>query len=182
MRSWGPRRSRSGVAGVLRDAHITEGVGPIEIIEAATRELRPTHVFTHCLEDTHQDHRAVYAASLVAARDVPNVYCYQSPSSTVKFRPNRLVDITKYKKAKLQVILAYQSQVDRMAFLQTTSSWQRRGIGSPCRSYGGRANEDRSSPRQRDEIRHRQRIQVSTTWRRQRPLTSAAQVFRLLTA
>lgn len=104
--------------GDLRDAHITDGVETIEIIEAAIRELRPTHVYTHCLEDTHQDHRAVHAASLVAARHVPNVYCYQSPSSTVEFRPNRFVDITEYKKAKLQVIAAYQSQVDRMASLQ----------------------------------------------------------------
>jgi LmbE family N-acetylglucosaminyl deacetylase len=104
--------------GNLRDAHITEGVETIEIIQAAIRELRPTHVYTHCLEDTHQDHRAVHAASLVAARDVPNVYCYQSPSSTVEFRPNRFVDITDCMKAKLQTIDAYKSQVDRMASLQ----------------------------------------------------------------
>ena len=104
--------------GNLRDGHITEGVETIEIIQAAIRELRPTHVYTHCLEDTHQDHRAVHAATLVAARDVPNVYCYQSPSSTVEFRPNRFVDITEYKRAKLQAIGAYKSQVDRMASLQ----------------------------------------------------------------
>jgi LmbE family N-acetylglucosaminyl deacetylase len=104
--------------GNLRDTHITEGVETIEIIQAAIRELRPTHVYTHCLEDTHQDHRAVHAASLVAARDVPNVYCYQSPSSTVEFRPNRFVDITEYMKRKLQAIGAYKSQVDRMASLQ----------------------------------------------------------------
>jgi LmbE family N-acetylglucosaminyl deacetylase len=104
--------------GNLQDGHITEGIETIEIIEAAIRELRPTHVYTHCLEDTHQDHRAVHAASLVAARAVPNVYCYQSPSSTVEFRPNRFVDITEYKRAKLQAIGAYKSQVDRMASLQ----------------------------------------------------------------
>jgi LmbE family N-acetylglucosaminyl deacetylase/AmiR/NasT family two-component response regulator len=104
--------------GNLQDAHITEGVETIEIIQAAMRELRPTHVYTHCLEDTHQDHRAVHAASLVASRDVPNVYCYQSPSSTVEFRPNRFVDITEYKSVKLQAIGAYKSQVDRMASLQ----------------------------------------------------------------
>ena len=104
--------------GNLRDGHITEGVETIEIIESAIRELRPTHVYTHCLEDTHQDHRAVHAASLVAAREVPNVYCYQSPSSTVEFRPNRFVDITQYMKRKLQAIGAYKSQVDRMVSLQ----------------------------------------------------------------
>ena len=72
------------------------GVETIDIIQAAIRELQPTHVYTHCAEDTHQDHRAVHAASLVAARGVPNVYCYQAPSSTVEFRPNRFVDITEF--------------------------------------------------------------------------------------
>ena len=104
--------------GDLRDAHITDGVETIEIIQAAIRELRPTHVYTHCAEDTHQDHRAVHAATLVAARGVPNVYCYQTPSSTVEFHPNRFVDITEYIKQKLELIGAYQSQVDRMESLQ----------------------------------------------------------------
>lgn len=104
--------------GTLQDAHITDGVETIDIIQKAIRDLRPTHVYTHCIEDTHQDHRAVHAASLVAARGVPNVYCYQSPSSTVEFRPNRFVDITEYIKPKLQAIAAYKSQVQRMESLQ----------------------------------------------------------------
>src|SRR5262249_48999323 len=66
--------------GNLRDTYISEGTETIKIIEAAIRELQPTHVYTHCVEDTHQDHRAVHTATLVAARGVPNVYCYQSPS------------------------------------------------------------------------------------------------------
>jgi LmbE family N-acetylglucosaminyl deacetylase len=101
----------------LVDTHITGGVETIQIIEAAIRALRPTHVYTHDLEDTHQDHRAAHTACLVAARGVPNVYCYQSPSSTVEFRPNHFVDITEYMRIKLQAISAYQSQVDRMAAL-----------------------------------------------------------------
>jgi hypothetical protein len=44
----------------------------------------------------------MHVASLVAARDVPNVYCYQLPSSTVEFRPNQFIDITEYMKRKLQ--------------------------------------------------------------------------------
>jgi LmbE family N-acetylglucosaminyl deacetylase len=103
----------------LRDAHISEGVETIEIIETAIRELQPTHVYTHCVEDTHQDHRAVHAASLVATRSVPNVYAYQSPSSTVEFRPHRFVDITHFIGQKLKVIDAYHSQVDRMESIQS---------------------------------------------------------------
>lgn len=104
--------------GELQDAHISESQSTIAIIQAAIRKLRPTHVYTHSLEDTHQDHRAVHTASLVAARGVPNVYCYQSPSSTVEFSPNRFVDITEFIKPKLRAIGAYKSQVDRSAMLQ----------------------------------------------------------------
>ena len=102
----------------LRDTHITDGAETISIIEAAIRDLHPTHVYTHSLEDTHQDHRAVHAASLVAARGVPNVYCYQTPSSTVEFKPHRFVDITHHIEQKIALIGAYKSQVDRMESIQ----------------------------------------------------------------
>jgi LmbE family N-acetylglucosaminyl deacetylase len=54
----------------------------------------------------------------VAARRVPNVYCYQTPSSTVDFKPNRFVDITHYIDRKIDLIGAYRSQVDRMESIQ----------------------------------------------------------------
>jgi LmbE family N-acetylglucosaminyl deacetylase len=102
----------------LRDTGIDAGVETISIIEAAIRELQATHVYTHSAEDTHQDHRAVHAASLVAARGVPNLYCYQSPSSTVDFKPHRFVDITHYIDRKIDLIGAHRSQVDSMESLQ----------------------------------------------------------------
>ena len=102
----------------LRDTSIDEGAETISIIEAAIRALNATHVYTHALEDTHQDHRAIHAASLVAARGVPNVYCYQSPSSTVAFEPHRFVDITHVIDKKIDLIGAYRSQMDRMEALQ----------------------------------------------------------------
>jgi LmbE family N-acetylglucosaminyl deacetylase len=102
----------------LRDTSITDGAETIKIIEAAIHEFKPTHVYTHCAEDTHQDHRAVHSASLVAARGVPNVYCYQSPSSTVDFKPHRFVDITNFIQQKIDLVSAYASQVDRMESIQ----------------------------------------------------------------
>lgn len=99
--------------GNLRDTHIPEGNETIDLIQAAIQRFRPTHIYTHSLEDTHQDHRAAHKATLAAARGVPNVYCYQTPSSTVDFRPNRFVDISKFIEAKLRAIGAHKSQVDR---------------------------------------------------------------------
>jgi LmbE family N-acetylglucosaminyl deacetylase len=103
----------------MPDGRITDGLETIERIEDAVGDLTPTDVYTHSFEDTHQDHRAVHAASMVAARAVPNFYCYQSPSSTVDFRPNRFVDITYSIKLKLQAIGAYQSQVGRLQALHS---------------------------------------------------------------
>ncbi len=103
----------------LRNAQISEGVKTIQIIEAAIKDVRPTHFYTHSVEDTHQDHRAVHAASLVAARNVPNFFSYQSPSSTVDFRPHRFVDITHFIGQKLKLIDTYHSQVGRGASIQS---------------------------------------------------------------
>ncbi len=104
--------------GSLVDTHITDGRETVELIESVIRQMQPTHVYTHCNEDTHQDHRAVHAATLVAARGVSNLYCYQSPSSTVDFKPQRFVDITDFIGTKLQAIDAYCSQTERMAALE----------------------------------------------------------------
>ncbi len=107
--------------GNFMDTGISEGAQTIEMIETAIRAFQPTHVYTHAAEDTHQDHRATHAATLVAARGVPNLYCYQAPSSTVDFRPNLFIDITPFIKNKLRAIQAYDSQVKRSPLLQDDS-------------------------------------------------------------
>jgi len=48
--------------GSLRDTYIADGRETIGIIQAAICEFGPTHVYTHCAGDTHQDHRAVQAS------------------------------------------------------------------------------------------------------------------------
>jgi LmbE family N-acetylglucosaminyl deacetylase len=103
----------------FEDAAITEGAETIGTIEAAIRAFEPTHVYTHPREDTHQDHRAVHAATLVAARRVPHVYAYQSPSSTVDFRPQMFVDITAQIDEKIALVNLHATQVVRRANVQS---------------------------------------------------------------
>ena len=141
----------------LRDTYITDGAETISIIEAAIRELQATHVYTHSLEDTHQDHRAVHAASLVAARGVPNVYCYQTPSSTVEFKPHRFVDITHFIDKKIDLIGAYKSQVDRMESLQPDV------ILSTARYWGRFAGHVLAEPLQIVRQRDSDRRSIPTT-------------------
>lgn len=44
-------------------------------------------IYTMYEEDRHQDHRAIYDASIVAFREVKQILCYETPSSTTLFNP-----------------------------------------------------------------------------------------------
>lgn len=101
----------------LPDTLIPENGETIAAIHEALSTFCPTHIYTHSLHDTHQDHRNVYHATIAAARGTPNIYCYQSPSSTVDFRPNRFVDISNHIEQKLAIIAFHESQTARRANL-----------------------------------------------------------------
>jgi len=105
------------ILGDLRDTHILEGGASIELIQRAIRDVQPTHIYTHSQNDTHQDHRNAHRATIVAARGVGNVYCYQPPSATVEFRPSLFIDISDFVEQKLQAIDAYSSQTALRAYL-----------------------------------------------------------------
>ena len=105
------------IAGAQTDGSVSEGADTIAIIERAIAAVKPSIIYVHGEIDTHQDHRAVHRAAMVAARRIPNVYCYQSPSSTVDFRPTVFVDIAPYLDVKLRAIAAHDSQASRHAYL-----------------------------------------------------------------
>lgn len=95
------------------DTRLVPAEGVITAIEQVIREMQPDRVYTHGAHDRHQDHRAVHEAVQIAARQVPNVWCFQSPSSTVAFAPNRFVDVDGFIDTKLQMLAAYESQAHR---------------------------------------------------------------------
>lgn len=97
----------------LPDTRIEEGMGTIRLIEAVVRAVDPTVVYVHSRHDSHQDHRAVHTATISAARSVPRVYAYQSPSATNDFQPTRFIAIDEVVSDKLQVLGVFNSQRDR---------------------------------------------------------------------
>ena len=101
----------------LVDTSLTDGGDTISAIKEVIDETAATTVYTHTPRDVHQDHRNTHHASLVAARGVPRIYCYQSPSTTVEFRPTRFVGIDDVLDQKLEVIRAYVSQVEVRHYL-----------------------------------------------------------------
>ncbi|MFC8597485.1 MULTISPECIES: response regulator [unclassified Isoptericola] len=95
------------------DTHLDPAAGPITAIEEVVAEVVPDRVYTHSAHDRHQDHRAVNAAVQIAAREVPSLWCFQSPSATVDFAPTRFVDVDGFVETKLRMLAAYVSQAHR---------------------------------------------------------------------
>jgi LmbE family N-acetylglucosaminyl deacetylase/CheY-like chemotaxis protein len=102
----------------LVDTEITSTGSTIAIIERVIKQVNPTIVYTHSIHDQHQDHRAVHEAVLVAARAVDTVACYQSPSSTVDFRPSRFVSIDGFTAKKIELLQCFQSQANIRKYLE----------------------------------------------------------------
>ena len=102
----------------LQDTSIREGDPTIGVISRIVQAVRPTVIYTHSLHDVHQDHRNTHQAALVAVRQVGRVYCFQSPSATVDFRPTRFVAIDNQLARKLEAIDAFASQVEIRAYLE----------------------------------------------------------------
>ena len=96
--------------GDLEDTAISDGGETIRLIEETIAAVRPTAIYIHSIHDLHQDHRAAHQATMVAARAVPTVLAYQSPSATVDFRPSVFIDIADVLDGKLRLLAQFASQ------------------------------------------------------------------------
>jgi len=103
--------------GGLRDCTVVPDSATIGIIEAALRATDADLVYVHAPDDSHQDHRAVSAATLSAARRLSRVMHYQSPS-TLTFTPTVFVDVTAHLSGKLAALDAHASQVEMSAMVE----------------------------------------------------------------
>ncbi|PPG35685.1 hypothetical protein C5E10_02815 [Pseudoclavibacter sp. RFBG4] len=120
----------------LTDTAIPNNDPTVGIIERVIAETDPTIVYTHSRNDRHQDHRAVHEATLVASRRVASVACYQSPSSTIDFRPTRFVTVDGFTDMKLGLLAQFASQADIRDYLapdfvlSAARYWSRFGTGT----------------------------------------------------
>jgi two-component system, NtrC family, response regulator HydG len=105
------------MCGNLQDTCVPEGAPTIKWLTSIMSAIEPEIVYTHSVHDTHQDHRAVHRASLVATRNVPEVLCYQSPSSTPSFSPTRFLDVSDFFDIKQSVLAVYETQSGIRAYL-----------------------------------------------------------------
>jgi LmbE family N-acetylglucosaminyl deacetylase/CheY-like chemotaxis protein len=117
----------------MEDTRISESDPTISAIKAVIEAVKPTMIYTHSIHDVHQDHRNTHRAAMVAGRGIGSVYCFQSPSATVDFRPARFTDIEEQISGKLAAINAFASQAAVRQYLEpdlieaTARYWSRFG-------------------------------------------------------
>ncbi len=117
-------------------------------INQILRSLQPEIIYTPHRGDLHGDHRAVYYASLVAARPIDNcsvrkVLSFETlsetdwapPSGEDAFVPTVFVDITGYLEVKLQAIACYRSQLKEPPHTRSL-----RSVEALARLRGGTVN------------------------------------------
>jgi LmbE family N-acetylglucosaminyl deacetylase len=96
--------------GHLTDCAVQCDVGCVAVIEQVLERTGADVVYVHAPDDSHQDHRAVAAATLSAARARSRVLHYRSPSS-LQFHPTIFVDIGDHLDLKITALRCHESQV-----------------------------------------------------------------------
>ena len=125
----------------LEVTRIAEGEPTVGLIEGVIGEVDPTIIYTHSANDLRHDHRATHRATVQAARRVPTICCYEGPSATVGFRPERFVTVDPFIEAKLEVVGAYASQGALRPYLDpdlvrsTGRYWGRFGDSRYCEPF-----------------------------------------------
>jgi LmbE family N-acetylglucosaminyl deacetylase len=88
--------------------------GLIATIEQHVSSIQPDRVYTMFERDRHQDHRAVYEASVVACRSVPQLLGYETPSSYPNFVPTVFEPVDDFVEKKVEALKVHKSQGSRL--------------------------------------------------------------------
>jgi LmbE family N-acetylglucosaminyl deacetylase len=98
--------------GGFEDGSVPDGPEAITVIDEVIADTDAEVLYTHASLDTHQDHRATATASLAAARRLPTVLQFETPS-TQQFEPTVYVDVAGTLDEKLVALRSHLSQVLR---------------------------------------------------------------------
>jgi LmbE family N-acetylglucosaminyl deacetylase len=94
-----------------KDGSILVDSNLVNEIEQLVKEYQPDLIFTHCIDDIHQDHRNIGWATLSATRrKKPAILLYSSLFTRDRFTPNLYIDISKHLDQKLKLLSLFKSQ------------------------------------------------------------------------
>lgn len=102
------------IFGNFPDGYVASNQEVVNFIENVMKELNIDRVYTHDMNDRHQDHRNCGLAVSAAARKLKEVFLFHGPSTNVKFEPHYFIEISdKHLKKKLKALNCYRSQVKK---------------------------------------------------------------------
>jgi LmbE family N-acetylglucosaminyl deacetylase len=101
------------IFGGLQDTKVSDGFETIEVIEKVINTFKPSIIYTHSYQDTHQDHRNASYASLSAGRRSKKILMYESPTTYQQFVPHVFINIDTQFERKKEIIRIYNSQSDK---------------------------------------------------------------------
>jgi LmbE family N-acetylglucosaminyl deacetylase len=98
--------------GGFTDTNVVMNADLIQSIESVIREVKPSFIFCHHPDDTHQDHRHLAQATITATRYIRNILFYEGPTSQ-NFNPQVYVDIAVTFEDKIKALEAHKSQISK---------------------------------------------------------------------
>jgi len=101
------------IFGNFPDGDVRESASLVTFLDNIIKKNEIDVVYTHSEKDRHQDHRAIARASISAARNVYELYCYEDLSLVSSFNPQLFVDVTETFQVKKSALRRYESQIDR---------------------------------------------------------------------
>ncbi len=110
----------------------------VSLLEDAISEFVPTCVYTHSASDLDRDHGHVHTATMAATARIPGLYCYESPSVSVDFRPDRFVPVDQFLDAKVELLgdgassVGAHPDIDPELVRSTGRYWGRYGGSRYC--------------------------------------------------
>jgi LmbE family N-acetylglucosaminyl deacetylase len=108
----------------------------LEEIERVCKERNIGRVFFHTEKDKHQDHRAIHEITIGAARFVPDLFAYESNSSTLPtFSPNYYINVGKYIEKKVNLLSHHKSQMDKQYMEVSSVTAQARNHGEHSKKF-----------------------------------------------
>ena len=98
----------------MHDTNIEHNGETVNAIEKYIKKFKPEYVFTHTIEDKHQDHKNLAFSTISACRrSKTNILHYESPSTAQSFLPTVFSDISNTIAYKIKAVKFFASQHDK---------------------------------------------------------------------
>jgi len=95
----------------LPDTMIMHDGITVSLLDEYIEKIEPEIVYVHSPKDYHQDHSNIAKSTLSSSRKMKNsIFLYETPSTTIEFRPVAYSDISDVFEDKLRCIEVYTSQ------------------------------------------------------------------------